>query len=128
MKSSAIVHIIGNLGADAVLKTVGGTSLSSFSIAVSTKTSKGDTTTWYRIDCWGKLGETLNQYLTKGKSVYVVGNLTQEDFTDRDGNKRSVLQVKANEITLLDRRESTSSEPAVPVANNAIRGEDDTPF
>lgn len=127
MKSSAIVHIIGNLGADAQLKTIAGTNVSSFSIAVSNKTSKGETTTWYRIDCWGKLGETLNQYLTKGKSIYVVGNLTQEEFTDRDGNKRTVLQVKANEITLLDKRESAGNETTL-ATNNAMRGADDIPF
>lgn len=120
MQSSAIVHIIGNLGADAQLKTIAGTNVSSFSIAVSSKTSKGETTTWYRVDCWGNPGETLNQYLTKGKSVYVTGNLTQEEFTDRDGNKRTVLQVKANKITLLDKRESAGNE--------TTRGADDIPF
>ena len=127
MKSSAIVHIIGNLGADAQMKTIAGTNVSSFSIAVSSKTGKGETTTWYRVDCWGKLGETLNQYLTRGKSVYVTGNLMQEEFTDKDGNKRTVLQVKASEISLLDKRESAGNETTL-ATNNAMRGEDGVPF
>lgn len=127
MQSSAIVHIIGNLGADAQLKTIAGTNVSSFSIAVSSKTSKGETTTWYRVDCWGKLGETLNQYLTRGKSVYVTGNLMQEEFTDKDGNKRTVLQVRASDIKLLDKRDSSGGE-TTPAMNNAMRGADDIPF
>ena len=128
MKSSAIVHIHGNLGANATLKNIGGTSLCSFSVAVSVKSSKGDNTTWYRVDLWGRQAETLSEYLTKGKPVYVFGNLTQEEFTDKDNNKRSVLQIKAMDVHLMDRRESTSSEPAAPVANNAIGRGDDIPF
>jgi single-strand DNA-binding protein len=127
MKSSAIVHIHGNLGANATLKNIGGTSLCSFSVAVSVKSSKGDNTTWYRVDLWGRQAETLNEYLTKGKPVYVFGNLTQEEFTDKDNNKRSVLQIRAMDVHLMDRRESTS-EPSSHTVNNTIKEEDDIPF
>lgn len=128
MRSSATVILHGNLGSDATLKNVNGTSLCSFSVAVSIKSSKGDNTTWYRVDLWGKQAETLSAYLTKGKPVYVLGSLTQEEFTDRDGNKRSILQVRAIEVSMLDKRESSPNEQSAPIGNNAIGGGDDIPF
>jgi single-strand DNA-binding protein len=50
---------------------------------------------------WGKTAESLNEYLTKGKQIYVEGRLQTRQWDDKDGNKRYTTEVKADRITLL---------------------------
>ena len=50
---------------------------------------------------WGKQAETLQQYLTKGKQIYVEGRLQTRQWDDKDGNKRYTTEIKADRIVLL---------------------------
>ena len=82
--------------------TPNGQSVTSFRIASSRRytTSSGerrDETEWFTATAWGKLGETCNQYLTKGRQVYLEGRLRSRSYEGRDGQMRFV-----NEITLTD--------------------------
>jgi len=68
-----------------------------------------ENTTWFRVTAWGKLADSMNKlaeqnYLTKGKSVFVSGNLDAREYTDRNGVTRMSLDVFANEIRLLGGR------------------------
>jgi single-strand DNA-binding protein len=110
MASFNKIILIGHLGRDAEIRyTPQGTAVSNFSIATSErrKDRSGEmqeTTTWFRVSLWGKQAEAVNQYLTKGKQVYVEGRLRTEEFTDRDGNKRQSLEVTASDLQLLGGR------------------------
>ena len=50
---------------------------------------------------WGKQAESLQEYLTKGKQIYVEGRLQTRQWDDKDGNKRYTTEIKADRITLL---------------------------
>lgn len=98
--------IVGYLGRDPEIKYLpDGTPVCTFSIATTEKTKRGgeaqDITTWFRVNVWGKQGEACNQYLSKGSQAYVEGRLSQAEFTDRDGNKRTNLEVRATDVQFL---------------------------
>lgn len=61
---------------------------------------------------WGKRGEAVAQYLTKGQLVGISGEVTLREFTDRDGQKRSSLEVRVNDLSLLGgKRDGEQSAP-----------------
>jgi len=100
---------IGNVGRDPETKTLpSGDTVTDFSVATSERrTVNGqsqETTTWFRISAFGKLGETCAQFLRKGSYVYVEGTLSQRDWTDREGANRTSLEVRAREMRMLDKR------------------------
>src|SRR5437588_11849889 len=93
------VLLIGNLGRDADLKwTTGGTAVAHFSIATSEAwTDKvgqpQERTEWHRIVLWGKTAESLAEYLTRGKQVYVEGKVQTRNWDDKEGAKRSTSET-----------------------------------
>jgi single-strand DNA-binding protein len=100
------VVIIGRLTRDAELKTTAsGQSITSFSIAVNRSVKKGDEWTdeasFFDVILWGKIGEIIVQYMTKGKQVAVVGSLRQDRWTDKEGANRSKVVINAETVQLL---------------------------
>ena len=115
------ITIVGYLGRDPELKTTPqGTALCKFSVA-TTERKKGATgeqeelTTWFRVTVWGRQAELANEYLSKGRQVYVEGRLRVEEYTDREGNNRSSLEVNATDLQFLGQRnEANAPAAAVP--------------
>ena len=107
MASFNKIMIVGYLGRDPEIRyTPQGTAVCNFSIATTEKRKDKtgemqDSTTWFRVSVWGRQAEIANQYLSKGKQVYVEGRLRMEEYTDRDGNRRSALEVNASDIQFL---------------------------
>ena len=101
------VILVGNLGRDAELRyTPGGAPVSGFSLATTEVwNDKGgqrqEKTEWHRISVWGKTAESLQEYLVKGKQVFVEGRIQYRDWTDKDGVKRTTAEVRADRIVLL---------------------------
>ncbi|HEX8179150.1 MAG TPA: single-stranded DNA-binding protein [Pyrinomonadaceae bacterium] len=101
------VIVVGNLGRDPELRyTPQGTPLCTFSIASNErrKTNTGeqqDVTTWFRVTVWGRQAETVAQYLTKGKSVFVEGRLHVEEWTDKEGKPRFTLELNASDVQFI---------------------------
>lgn len=111
MSSFNKITVVGHLGRDPVLRyTPQGTAVCDFSVATSERRSGaggGDAqeiTTWFKITLWGKQAEVANQYLSKGKQVYIEGRLRQTEYTDREGLKRTSLEVNATDIQFLGSR------------------------
>ena len=105
------VILVGNLGRDAeVRRTPGGAAVSTLSLATTeswTDKSSGERverTEWHRVVLWGKQAETLNDYLKKGKQIYVEGRLQTRQWDDRDGNKRYTTEIRSDRIVLLGGR------------------------
>jgi single-strand DNA-binding protein len=99
------VVLIGRLTRDAELKyTNAGSAICKFSIAVNRRRKSGDSwvdeANFFDIAAWGKMGESLNQYLTKGKQVAVEGELRQNRW-EQDGQPRSKVEIFAMNIQLL---------------------------
>lgn len=107
MASFNKIILVGYLGRDPEIRyTPGGEAVCNFTVATSErrKDSHGDmqdVTTWFRVTVWRRQAEIANQYLSKGKQVYVEGRLRQAEYTDREGNQRTTLEVTASDIQFL---------------------------
>jgi single-strand DNA-binding protein len=107
MASVNKVILIGNLGKDPEFKfTPGGQAVATFSIATTERYAdksgqRQEKTEWHNIVVWGKLAELANQYLKKGRSVYIEGRITTRSWDDKDGNKRYKTEIVGNSIQFL---------------------------
>lgn len=101
------VILVGNLGRDAELRyTPGGAAVATLNLATTEvwndkQNQRQEKTEWHRVILWGKQAETLQEYLTKGKQIYVEGRLQTRQWDDKEGNKRYTTEIKADRITLL---------------------------
>ncbi|MCL4429016.1 MAG: single-stranded DNA-binding protein [Deltaproteobacteria bacterium] len=99
--------LIGNLGKDPELRyTPDGLAILKFSIATSEyfndkSGNKSEKTTWHNIVAFGKMGQTLANYLNKGKQVFVEGRINNRSYDDKDGNKKYISEIVATNIVLL---------------------------
>jgi single-strand DNA-binding protein len=99
------VVLVGRLTRDAELKyTAGGQAVCKFSVAVNRRRKSGDQwvdeANFFDIVLWGRQGESINQYLVKGKVVGVDGELRQDRW-EQDGQNRSRVEIVASNIQLL---------------------------
>jgi single-strand DNA-binding protein len=128
------VILIGRLVRDAELKyTGGGAAVSKFALAVNSKRKDGDRwvdeANFFDIVLWGRQGESLNQYLIKGKQVAVTGELKQDRW-EQDGQNRSKVEIKANNVQLLGGQGKAQAPQgaAQPEAGQDDGFENDIPF
>jgi single-strand DNA-binding protein len=138
--------LVGNLGNDPEMRyTPSGVPVTSFSLAVNRtwtnqEGQKQEKTIWFKVTAWRKLAETVSQYATKGQQVLVVGELEEpRTFTDRDGNMRVSLDVTAQTVRFLGRRDGAAGHDVQPAdrhenggasgAHSSTQsGEDEIPF
>jgi single-strand DNA-binding protein len=103
------VQLIGNVGNDPEVKTLeNGRKLAYLSIATNDKYTndkgeKVEQTEWHRVTAWGKTAEIIEKYVVKGKEVAIEGKLTHRSYDDKNGEKKYVTEVVANEILLLSK-------------------------
>jgi len=101
------VILVGNLGRDAELRyTPGGAAVSTINMATTEVWNdkagqRQEKTEWHRVVLWGKSAESLSEYLTKGKQIYVEGRLQTRQWDDKDGNKRYTTEIRGDRIVLL---------------------------
>jgi single-strand DNA-binding protein len=107
-KSVNKVILVGRLGRDPELKyTASGTPYCRFSMATDDSwNDKGtgerqERTEWHNIVTWDRLAEICNQYLTKGKLVYIEGSLQTREWDDQEGNKKKITEVRARDMVML---------------------------
>lgn len=103
------VILVGRLGRDPELRyTPSGTAVANFSMATDERwSSNGETqsrTEWHNIVVWSKLAEICNQYLTKGRLIFIEGRLQTRDWEDKDGNKRRTTEIVATDMKMLGGR------------------------
>lgn len=104
MPSLNKVTLIGHLGKDPELRHIqSGTPVCNFSMATSEKYEDKETTCWHRVVVWGKLAEICDQYLSKGRLVYIEGRLQYREWEDREGNKRTATEIVASHMLMLTR-------------------------
>ena len=101
--SSNSVTLIGNLTRDPELRyTTGGRGVASFGLAVNRRYQQNgewqEQTSFFNVVCWGELGENAAATLTKGSRAIVTGRLEQRSWETQDNEKRSVVEVIADEI------------------------------
>jgi single-strand DNA-binding protein len=105
--SMAKIFIIGNVGRDPEQRyTPAGDPISSFSVAVNSRRRNPDgsfteETEWYRVTASRRLAEIAQQYVTKGRQIFVEGRLRLDRWTGNDGQPRTTLDVFATDLQLL---------------------------
>ena len=138
------VLIIGNLGSDPELKTTsGGQSVATFNIATNRRwTDKAgqnqEQTEWHRIVVWGRQAENCQQYLSKGRQVFIEGRIQTRQWEDKEGQKRYTTEIVAQSVQFLngggrgaDTGAGTGASEAPAFPDNppkAAVGDDDIPF
>ena len=132
------VILIGNITKDLELKqTPNGVSVCSFDIAVNRKLSR-DEVDFISIVAWRQQAEFVTKYFKKGQAILVCGQIQTRSYTDKQGNKRTAVEVVADELSFVGSKESATeskSEAYVPTAytsNNQnfeeIPGDETLPF
>lgn len=130
-KSINQVILMGNLTRDPELRTTpSGQSVCSFSIAVNRSWQGQDgqaqeAVDYFDVTAWGKLGELVNQYLSKGRKCLIQGRLSQRSW-EQDGQKRSKVEVVANDVTFLDGG-GAGNEGGAPSAPRRAPAKNDAP-
>lgn len=124
--------VIGNVGTDPEMRyTPNGNPVTSFRLATGRTYTTADgerrqDTEWFTVVAWNKLAEQCNQYLTKGRRVYVEGRLKSNSWTGPDGQMRFRNEIIANRVLFLDRGAQTASEGEGEVEPEGTAGATDS--
>jgi single-strand DNA-binding protein len=119
------ITIVGYLGRDPELRyTPQGTAVCKLSVATTEKRKNAagnseDHTTWFRVTVWGRQAELANEYLARGRQVYLEGRLRLEEYSDRDGNPRISPEVNATDIQFLGQRGDAAGQNGKSVEQNS---------
>lgn len=134
--------LIGHVGKTPEVRyTQGGAPVANFSLATN-ETWTGNTgekqerTDWHRIVAWRKLAEFCQEYIQKGALLYIEGRIRTRSYDDRDGTKRYITEIEAQNITMLDKKMGggrEAGEPGdIPVDSlppePGTAGDDEVPF
>ena len=129
------VMLIGNVGNDPEMRyTPSGSPVTSFRMATSRtyNTPEGERkqeTDWFTVVAWNKLAEQCNQFLNKGRLVYVEGRLHNRSWDGPDGQKRYRTDVVASVVTFLDRQAAGTGQEGKPEGPDGEDvGDDNMPF
>jgi len=126
-------HIVGNLGGDAELKDNNGTPFLNFSIADNVGFGDKAKTQWVRCTIWGKRAESsLKDYLKKGQQVAIRGEVSLNEWQNRDGVTQTSLQCRVDDLRLVgkkqDRPASASAGTPAQSSGGDSFDDDDIPF
>jgi single-strand DNA-binding protein len=101
------IIVIGNLGRDPEMRyTPNGQSVTTFSVASSRRYTTADgerreETEWFNVNAWGRLADLCNQYLAKGRQVFVQGRIQSRSYEDKTGNTRYITEIIAQRVQFL---------------------------
>ena len=124
------IIIIGNLGSEPEMRfTPNGRPVTSFSVATNRRytTSEGERkeeTEWFTVVAWGRLAEQCNQFLNKGRLVYVEGRLRTHTWESQDGQRHSRNEVVADRVRFLDRQAAVSLAEDIDEGGGELEPED----
>ena len=126
------VQIIGRVGQQPETRKVGESQVTTFSLAASEKYTnkageKVEETEWFNIVMWRKLAEIAVNYVNKGDLLYIEGKLKTRSWEDKDGNKRYMTEVVADQMKMLGGKGS-KPEPSKAEPENFNEGKSDLPF
>jgi len=104
------VILVGHLGADPDMRfTPSGQGVCELRVATSESWNdkngqKQERTEWHRVVVWGKRAEVCSKYLSKGRQVYIEGRIQTRNYDDKEGHKRYITEVIANDVQFLGGR------------------------
>ena len=110
------VQLIGNVGQEPQItnlesgKKVARLSLATNEFYKNDKGEKVQSTEWHTVTAWGKTAEIIEKYVVKGREIGVSGKLKSRSYEDKDGVKRYVTEVEANEILLMGSKNGNNTD------------------
>ena len=108
----AQIQLIGNVGKDPEMSyTPQGAALTKFSLAVTKKQGDKEVTTWYNCVAWRTLAETLNSHVKKGQQLFVQGDLSPREYTTRDNQQRTSLDVTVEKFQFIGAKTASNGAP-----------------
>jgi single-strand DNA-binding protein len=122
MASVNKVILVGNLGSDPEVRYFdGGAVVAKFNIATSEAYTnrngeRVEQTEWHRIEVWNKTAQIAEKYLKKGNQVYIEGSIRSETWTDKEGQQRNGITIRATNMTLLGGNPSNSASVSTNVS------------
>ncbi|MCM1404688.1 MAG: single-stranded DNA-binding protein [Prevotella sp.] len=124
------IFLVGNLTRDPELSTVGasGASVCKFGLAVNRRVSGNQETDFYNVTAWRALGENCAKFIKKGSKVAICGDLQIRNYEDKEGNKRTSVDVNATDVEFLDRKsdnpsssyDQTNNVEMKPIADDSL--------
>lgn len=99
--------LVGNLGKDPEIRFTGtGRAVCKFPLATTTswndnEGNRQERTEWHNVIVWGKQGENCGKFLSKGRQVFVEGEIRSRSYDDKDGNKRYITEIIAQNVRFL---------------------------
>lgn len=114
------VILVGRLGQNPEVRyTPSGAAVANFSVATNESWNdksgqKQERTEWHKVVVWGKLAELCNQFLTKGRQVYLEGRLQTRQWQDKDGQTKYTTEVQAQTVQFLGGGERSATPGANP--------------
>lgn len=130
------LEIIGNLTADPVIREIEYTvketgeitkaKVCSFTVAANEGFGPYKTTTYFKVNAWRSLGEACMKTLKKGRGVFAVGPVTQNNYIDKNNNMRSGMEIRASEVLFLSDGRKIVSTNDVDVIEGSF--DDDVPY
>ena len=116
--------IAGRLTADPELKTTpSGLSVTSFTVAVDRRFGKEKQTDFINCVAWRSTAEFITKYFSKGNSICVCGSIQTRNYTDKNGNKRTAVEVVAEEATFCEGKKNTAEGAEMPEAEHYTQPE-----
>ena len=126
------VFLIGNLTRDPELSTVGAnsTSVCRFAIAVNRRAGGNQETDFYNVTVWRALGENCAKFIKKGSKVAICGDIQIRNYEDKEGNKRTSVEVTATDVEFLNRKDESSGNSYDQTNNVEMKpiADDSLPF
>lgn len=121
------VILIGNVGRDPEIRRFENNIKASFSLATSeTYTPKGGEkvtqTEWHNIVAWRRLAEISETYIKKGTQLLVEGKIRYRSYDDKEGNKKYIVEIEADNIQMLGRKPDGQSSPGQPTERSNNTG------
>ena len=132
-----VFNAIGRVGKDAEQRTTqGGSIVVSFSLAVDSGYGQNKQTNWVECSIWGKQAESsLYTYIRKGEQLGITGEISLENWINKDGEERKTLRCRINDVTLLGNKneqdaaaDNTANTGASQAASGGGSFDDDIPF
>lgn len=132
-------QVIGHLGQDPKITQGRNGVIASFSVATTEKgytTRDGvqvpERTEWHNIVCFGRIAEVVQAYLKKGSKVFVEGKMRTRSYDDKNGVKRTIMEINAELLEMLDNKPTTQQkqayQPQQPQPIGQKKEDDDLPF
>lgn len=114
------IELIGNLGGQPEIRTVGDSKVASFSLGVTERgytTKDGrkteDRTIWFRVGAWKGLAEIIEKYVNKGDKIFVAGKMLSREY-EKDNTRHTMWEVNASEIELLTPKRDNGNQTVRP--------------